>query len=441
MNREQITIAIQQWVKTHRTEAIELARSLVQINSVNHPPTGNEAEYQRFFADWMVSEAAEVDIYELSEVPGLQEHPAYMASRQYDNRPNVVGRFFGANTGPSLLFSGHADTVYEGNEPWTYPPFSGQTADGKMYGRGAYDMKGGMAAALMAVKCLKNLSIPIAGNVYIESVVDEEHGGANGTLAGRLRGPNPDMAIIPEPSNMKLYPAHLGGGIWKATFIGKSGIGFAGEELISALEATVEFANLLKTYDRHRKEHLAVPAWWQDSRKAEVTLLTIFSGDVTRELQEKLPASGELNFWIEGYPGMTGEEIINDLWNFYDAQLSKYPHLQKCKPLIRPLIRYLSASEMKLDAKGTTFIRTVAESCEKVLDFSPASPVGSPFACDGFMFNLYSHTPALVLGPCGGNAHAADEFLDLNSYEQLIQWYAQIIVDWCGVLEVEGELL
>ncbi|MNI60876.1 acetylornithine deacetylase [compost metagenome] len=83
----------------------------------------------------------------------------------------------------------------------------------------------------------------------------------------------------------------------------------------------------------------------------------------------------------------------------------------------------------------------MAESGEKVLDFSPASPTGSPFACDGFMFNLYSQTPALVLGPSGGNAHAADEFLDLNSYEQLIQWYAQIIVDWCGVLEAEGELL
>jgi acetylornithine deacetylase len=438
MNREQITTSIRQWVVDHRTEAIELASRLVQIESVNHPPTGNEAEYQRFFADWMVSENAEVETYELSEVPGLQEHPAYMDSRQYVNRPNVVGRFFGGIAGRSLLFSGHADTVYEGKEPWTLPPFSGQIADGKMYGRGAYDMKGGMAAALMAVKCLKNLCVPIAGKVYIESVVDEEHGGANGTLAGRLRGPNADMAIIPEPSNMKLYPAHLGGGIWKATFTGKSGIGFAGEELISALEATIEFANFLKAYNIYRKEHVEVPSWWQDGRKAEVTLLTIISGDVNRELQEKLPENGELNFWIEGYPGMTGEKIISDLWEFYHVQLSEYPLLQKCKPQIRPLIRYLSASEMKLDAKGADFLRTVAECGKKVHNILSAPPEGAPFACDGFMFNLYSSTPALVLGPSGGNAHAADEFLDLNSYEQLIQWYAHIIVDWCGFLDTEG---
>ncbi|WP_162463081.1 M20 family metallopeptidase [Paenibacillus psychroresistens] len=438
MKHEQITLAIKQWVEDHRTEAVELARSLVQIESVNHPPTGNEAEYQRFFADWMISEDAEVDVYELSEVQGLREHPAYMDSRQYVNRPNVVGRFFGGQTGRSLLFSGHADTVYEGKEPWTYPPFSGEVADGKLYGRGAYDMKGGMAAALMAVKCLKQLNVPLAGSVYIESVVDEEHGGANGTLAGRLRGPHTDMAIIPEPSNLKLYPAHLGGGIWKATFTGKGGISFAGEKLVSALEATVEFANMLKAFDSYRKDSLEVPSWWKHGRKAEVALLTIFSGDINRELQEKLPATGELNFWIEGYPGMTGESIINELWDFYHDRLAEYPLLKSCKPVIQPLIRYLSASEMKLDAMGTDFIRSVTESGSKVAGLVPEPPEGSPFACDGFMFNLYSTTPALILGPSGGNAHSADEFLNLSSYEQLILWYAQIIVDWCGVLGMDG---
>ncbi|WP_245375875.1 M20/M25/M40 family metallo-hydrolase [Paenibacillus eucommiae] len=435
MSREQLSLRIKEWVENNKEEAVALASKLVQIESVNHPPVGNEAEYQRFFAEWMVGQQGEVDTYELSEVPGLSEHPAYMSSRRYDNRPNVVGRFFGAGTGRSLMFSGHADTVYQGNEPWTYPAFSGEVADGKLYGRGSYDMKGGMAAALMAVKCLKDLEIPVAGDVFIESVVDEEHGGANGTLAGRLRGPNADMAIIPEPTNMDLYPAHLGGGIWKATFQGKSGIGFAGEVLVSALEATVEFANLLKAYNAYRNEHLEVPSWWQNGRKAEVALLTIFSGDVNRELQEKLPANGELNFWIEGYPGMTGEGIIEDLWKFYDAQVKDYPTLQICRPQIRPLIRYLSASEMKLDATGKEFLQLVSESGEKALGSFPEPPKGSPFACDGFMFNLYSSTPALVLGPSGGNAHAADEYLDLTSYEQLIQWYAEIIVNWCGVTD------
>ncbi|UVI31351.1 M20 family metallopeptidase [Paenibacillus spongiae] len=437
MDREKLTGMIKRWVADHREEAEQLVSQLVRIPSVNHPPDGNEAEYQRFFAEWMAGEGAEVESYELSEVAGLTEHPAYMNTRNYEGRPNVVGRFFGG-AGKSLMFSGHADVVYEGTETWTHPPFSGAVEDGKLYGRGSYDMKGGMAAALMAVKCLKELGVAVKGDVYVESVVDEEHGGANGTLAGRLHGPHADMAIIPEPSNLVLYPAHLGGGIWKATFEGKSGIGFAGEELVSALEATVEFANMLLAFNNERKEKLEAPHWWKGRRLAEASLLTIYSGDHTREIQEKTPASGELNFWIEGYPGMTGESIMEELHEYLAAHESRYPRLKQCPPQIRPLIRYLSASEMKLDEKGKSFLHAVMNGGANVLERPLAPPQGSPFACDGFMFNLYSDTPALILGPSGGNAHTADEFLDLKGYEQLIRWYAEIIVDWCGIEDAKG---
>lgn len=431
--------SIRQWVEGNREEAIAFAANLVRIESVNHPPTGNEARYQRHVAEWMADQGAEVDMYALADVPGLREHPAYMNTRNYDNRPNVVGRFFGMGKGRSLMFSGHADTVYEGTETWTHPPFSGTVDGNKLYGRGAYDMKGGMAAAMMAVRCLRELGVPVAGSVYVESVVDEEHGGANGTLAARLRGPSADMAVIPEPSNMKLYPAHLGGGIWKASFEGRSGIGFANEELASALEATIDFAILLRAYDSYRKETLVTPSWWREGRKADVSLLTIYSGDNTRELQEKLPATGEVNFWIEGYPGMTGEEIVADLQSFLQANLSQYAALRKCPPHIRPLIRYLSASEMRRTPSSETFLELVEACGARALGRATEPPTGSPFACDAFMFNLYSDTPALVLGPSGGNAHAADEFLDLDSYAALIRWYAELIVDWCGIAEQETE--
>lgn len=433
MERDQLSQAIRQWVEEHREEAVELAARLVQIPSVNHPPHGDEAEYQQFLASWLQEAGAVVDRYQLTDVSDLKGHPAYMNSRVYENRPNVAGSFFGGN-GRSLLFSGHADTVYQGTEPWTYPPFGGEVHEGYLYGRGAYDMKGGMAAAMMAVRCLISLNIPIAGAVHIESVVDEEHGGANGSLAGRQRGLNADMAIIPEPSNMRLYTAHLGGGIWKASFEGKSGIGFSEEELVSALDATVEFAAMLKAFRDYRFGRMPAHPLWDGGREPEVTLLSIYSGDASRELQEKLPATGELNFWIEGYPGVTGEDIMADLWEYYEDQLFNYPTLAKCRPQIKPLIRYLSGSEMRRDDSTDSFMRIAARTGEAVLDAPVGPPQGSPFACDGFMFNLYSSTPALVLGPSGANAHAADECLDLNSYERLIRWYAEIVIDWCGLL-------
>ncbi|WP_409341142.1 M20 family metallopeptidase [Paenibacillus sp. MBLB4367] len=428
---EQRSKLIKEWVERHRDEAVDLARKLVQIYSVNLPPNGSEAEHQQFVADWMKEAGAEIDKYELSEVPGLTEHPAYMKGRHYEGRPNVLGTFQGSGGGKSLIFSSHADTVFEGTEKWTHPPFEGVIEDGKLYGRGAYDMKGGLAASMMAVKCVRELGLPIAGNVFVESVIDEEHGGANGTLAGRLRGPAADMAIIPEPTNLALYSAHLGGGIWKATFEGRSGIAFAGEVLISALDASIAFAHMLKEFDAYRRHTIKAPAPWDASRMPEVSVTKIISGDTHREIMEKLPASGEVQFWIDSFPGVTGEQVMESFMQFYDAHVYKYPDLLKCPPKITPLIRFLSASRMDERGLGGAFIRTVQDAGERMTG-SQGEPIGAPFACDGFMFNLYSPTPALVLGPAGANAHAADEYLDLDSYAALIGWYAEIIASWCG---------
>lgn len=433
-----ISERIAAWVEANKAESAALASELVRIPSVNHPPNGDEAAYQARFADRLQLLGAEVTVYELDGVPGLTAHPAYMSGRNYANRPNVHGKFAGAGGGRSLLFSGHADTVYEGLEPWRDGPFSGAIREGKLFGRGSYDMKGGMAAALEAVRCLREIGVRLGGTVYIESVVDEEHGGANGTLAGRLMGVHADMAVIPEPSNLIPYPAHLGGGIWKAEFAGKSGIGFNGEELVSALDATVSFAMLLGKFACRLNELVPKhPLWRHTDRGLAVVVLSIVSGDTQRELQEKQPADGKLNFWIEGYPGMTGDELIGMMWEFYESELPNFPILAKCRPRITPLIRYLSGSEMPAGEATDRFLESVRRAGTAALGREPAPPQGSPFACDGFMFNLHSPTPALVLGPSGGNAHAPEEYLDLDSYYRLIRWYAELMVDWCGVSEGE----
>ena len=162
-----------------------------------------------------------------------------------------------------LMFSGHMDTVSFGNEEdWTDSPLSGKVKDGKLYGRGSYDMKGGLAAAAMAVKCLKDLEVPVAGPVYVETVIDEEYGGAMGTLAGRIHGPNPDMAVIPEPTNLTMYPAHLGGCTFRARFSGVSGISFAGETFVNALEGAARFVAIMKDYKEYRNKNITVPEWW-----------------------------------------------------------------------------------------------------------------------------------------------------------------------------------
>lgn len=433
-DRNGLSAMIAAWVEQHREEAIQLVRTLVRMDSVNHPPRGREAECQQFVAGWMRQEGAAVDVYEIQRVPGIECHPAYMKGRSYENRPNVSGVFRGKGQGKSLLFSSHMDTVYEGKQRWNHPPFAAEIEQGRLYGRGAYDMKGGLAASLMAVKCLRRLGAELEGDVFVESVVDEEYGGANGTLAARLRGPHPHMAIIPEPSHLRLYSGHLGGGVWRAAFAGSGGVSFNGETLVSALDAVVDFARMLREYNEYRKIHVPAPELWRHGKAAEVAAMSIISGDPSREIEEQTPDRGDLTFWIEGYPGETAESIMEELWKYYETRLRDYPLLRASRPVITPLIRYLEASVMP--AAGTAseaFVQTVLKCGERVAGVPRGEPTGAPFTCDGFIFNLYSPTPALILGPCGGNAHAPDEFLEISSYLQLICWYAEIAADWCGI--------
>jgi acetylornithine deacetylase len=439
MTSNSLSARIREWTDKNEQAAIQLAQQLVQIPSENNPPTGNEAHVQAFYAAYLADMGAEITSYDLNDVEGLTEHEAYMSGRNYEGRPNVYGNFVGQGGGRSIVFSGHADTVYKGTDPWTYAPFSGEVVDGKLYGRGSYDMKGGMAAAIIAVRCLQEIGVTLKGNVFIESVVDEEHGGANGTLAGRLHGPHADMAIIPEPTNLNINPAHVGGGLFKAKFKGKGGIAFNGEKLVSALEAMVAFANLLRKFKVYYNEKFPNTKWWSISgRPLEVLLQTMLAGDTNRLYQEKVPSTGEMNFWIEGYPGMTGDQILSILWAFIDENLDEYPELAICRPEIIPTIRYLLGSEMGESDDVKEFLNVVNETGLSALGRDPGPQQGTPFACDGFMFNVYSSTPALVLGPAGENAHAADEYMDLASYFELIRWYSEIIANWCGIAEDRG---
>lgn len=437
MKQERLSESIAEWIALNQGPAVELAQQLVRIASVNHPPSGDERAVQQMIAAWLRAEGAEVELYDIESVQGLADHPAYHPGRAYANRPNVVGRFRGSGGGRSLLFSSHADTVVEGRRPWAFPPFDGVVHEGRLYGRGAYDMKGGLAASLMAIRCLRDLKVELRGDVIAESVVDEEYGGSNGALAARLHGPDADMAIIPEPSNLKLYPAHLGGGAWRAVFTGKNGIVFNGEQIINPLDAAVEFVDLLKAFGRHCNERWPAPELWRGSKAAEVVAMKLVTGDPTREVAE-MSDKAEVQFWIESYPGISGEQVLEAFQTFYGSRVDAYPALLACPLELSPIIRYLEASAVPEDERSRDFVRIALEAGERALGAPVGEPQGAPFTCDAFMFNLYSCTPALVLGPTGGNAHAPDEYLELDSYFTLIRWYAELIADWCGVDSSEG---
>ena len=108
-----------------------------------------------------------------------------------------------------MMLSGHVDVVPEGPTAWTHDPFVGQRENGRVYGRGAADMKGGLIANLMAVKAIKDAGIRLKGDVTLASVIGEETGGA-GTLSLISRGYRADGGIVPEPSDLHICPVSMG---------------------------------------------------------------------------------------------------------------------------------------------------------------------------------------------------------------------------------------
>ena len=176
------------YVEERADQLVAIVRDLVRIPSENRAPRGAELGCQEYLAARLRLAGWEPKLYTPLEAPGIEDHPLYWPGRDYARRPNLGAIHRGAGGGRSLVLSGHMDTVPAGSAPWTHPPFSGHVEGNRLYGRGSVDMKAGIASNLFVVEALSELGIELAGDLTFESVVDEEFGGVNGTLAGRLMG-------------------------------------------------------------------------------------------------------------------------------------------------------------------------------------------------------------------------------------------------------------
>ena len=124
---------------------------------------------------------------------------------------NLVATLSGRGRGKSLLFNGHMDTVPPGRAPWQASPWSGKVSRGRMYGLGSFDMKGGLVAQAAVLCALRRAGIRLNGDLFFESVIDEEWGGGGGTLAARLKGYTADACVVSEGTQLEIYRATRGG--------------------------------------------------------------------------------------------------------------------------------------------------------------------------------------------------------------------------------------
>ena len=420
------------WVDEHRDDVIGLTQALVRIPSENKPPHGQEKECQRFIADTLREIGCRVDEFRPDSVPGITEHPAWWPGRDYTDRPNVVGvlgDYQPYQTRPlgrkSLLISGHADVtpaVGEGQYGW----WDGTIADGKLYGRGSCDMKGGLAAAIAAVRCLKELKIELNGDVLVESVVDEEFGGANGTLAGRLRGYNTDAAIVPEPNNMVISRAHRGGLQFRIrTSVQSIGMGF-GEAVLP--DPVTALAHILVGLERLSREYNTRPrpAGYEGDTFPMMPML-FQAGEVQPwGSGDAIPDSALCDVWFEIAEGVTETGLKGDIHAMINRLAKEEPTVQRVQWEMEDQTRFLPGSSIPANSP----ILKVLDASLKLAGWPEPVHANAPFACDVCMFNLHSPTPCALLGPRGGNAHTRDEWVEVEDLITLTKTFALATLAW-----------
>ncbi len=414
-----------------RPTLVQTVQELVRIPSENLPPLGNERACQHYVAGALRTLGLEPDVYDIADVAGLRAHPEYWNGRHYAGRPNVNARLKGAGGGRSLILSGHIDTVPADTPvPWKRPPFAAEVHDGRLYGRGAWDMKAGVAMNLTVLRVLARLGWKLRGDLIFETVVDEEFGGANGTLAGRVRGYLADAAVLTESTSMRVCPAQRGGRTLQILLQGQGGILDAKAPQARAVDQLAYVLSKLPLFEERRARH-AIHSYYRNSREPFAVWVTnIATGRWGWTQPLSIPETCRVELYWQTMPDETREEVEGEFYAWWREIIAQRPDLFRAEPVVELPMRWLPGSAIPADSP------LVAEMARSAADIGVPAPVeGMDSPSDMYVFQRCFNIPAVMWGPCGSNAHQADEYVDLNSLYQATRVLAHFVVRWCGVGE------
>jgi acetylornithine deacetylase len=418
-----------EYIERHQDRLFAIIGELVRCNSENTPPTGNEGECQQYAASVLTAAGWKPDLYELPSVAGLSDHPLFIGGREYGGRPNLAARKKGGGGGRSLILSGHMDTVPRGTQPWTRDAFGGQIEGNRLYGRGSNDMKAGVAMNLFVAEALAELGVKLAGGLTIESVVDEEFGGVNGTLAGRVRGYVADAAVIAEPSFLRICAAQRGGRTAHINFSGTGGVLSDGAYPAGVVEQVTHFLSELPKFAAERRRRAQPhPLYANHPDPVPVSVTKIFTSPWGTREPITTPEECKVELYWQLMPGERRADVEREFFEWMGHMMDSAPHLFARKPAVEFPIRWLPGSAIDPSEPVVTELSACAAT---ILDQAPPV-VGIEGPCDLYVFHEFG-IPAVLWGPRGGSTHGADEYVELDSVVVAAKALLLFVCQWCGV--------
>ncbi len=386
----------------HEAEVVALTAELVRIPSVFRPdaPDANERAVALAVEAWLRREGLTVEVQDVA--PG---------------RPNVVGWLDGEPSGPTLCLEGHTDVVTEGDPAaWRHPPWSGLVADGLVHGRGSADMKGGLAAAMVAAAAVRRAGVPFAGRLMVAALVDEEDqmAGAKHFAATPL-GRAVSAAIICEPEQNELCLEQKGV-LWaRVTVHGRMAHGAMPYAAVNPIAAAGQFLAGLPKVERRvqrrvrRSRFLGVPHVTPTAAAAPV-------GHVAQN--NVIPATAELRLDVRLTPGLEPDDVLGALRDLARDTERRCPG---SRVTVEPVAAPRPATHV---ARGETIVKALEWAVRRVRGRRPVFG-GVPGSTDGTILRTTLGIPIVTFGP--GNRlipHQVDEHVPVAELVEAARCYA-----------------
>lgn len=375
---------------------VRTLEELVRINSVN-PGLVPGAPGEGAIADFVEQELRQIGL----EVTRLERERG---------RPSVVGRLPGMGGARSLMFNAHYDTV--GVDGMT-DPFTPVVRAGSLFGRGAYDMKGSLATCIAAAKTLRESGIGLAGDLFIAAVADEEHASLGTTEV--IEHFPVDGAVVTEPTDLDICLAHKGF-VWLEVEV--AGHAAHGSRPDLGIDANMRMGRVLTELERLQLQLETRPPHRFVGRPS--LHAGLLSGGTAPSVYA---ASCRLTIERRTVPGETEQQVLREIQTLLDL-------LAEEDPQFYATVRTTLAREPFEVSITSPIVKHVERAVQSVTGHEPIHAGQGPWMDAALLAAAGIDT--VVVGPTGGGAHGDEEWVDLESLEQLGAILGETAIEYLG---------